>query len=95
MKATVPSLPLGKQIQYALGQFGWSTLVNLVGLQLVYFYIPPADSGIPIFISQATFLVVLNAIVLIAASGRIFDAITDPLIASLSDRSTNKRGKKS
>jgi hypothetical protein len=30
-------LPLGRQIGYAIGQFGWSTLINVVGLALVYF----------------------------------------------------------
>ena len=93
MKAK-PSLPLSKQIYYAIGQLGWATLSNIIGLQLVFFYIPPADAGLPTFITQATFLLVLNAIVLIAASGRVLDAITDPLIASWSDRSTSPRGKR-
>lgn len=89
-----PALPLSKQIYYAIGQLGWSTLVNLIGLQLVYFYLPPTAAGIPIFITQAIFLVVLNAIVLIAASGRLFDAITDPIIASMSDHSRHPRGRR-
>lgn len=89
-----PALPLGKQLLYAVGQLGWSTLLNLIGLQLVYFYLPPENAGIPYFITQATFLLVLNAIVLITASGRLLDAITDPIIASWSDRSTNPRGKR-
>lgn len=92
--AAKPSLPLRDQWLYAIGQLGWSTLVNLIGLQLVFFYIPPRDAGIPAFIDQRTFFVVLNAIVLIAASGRLVDAITDPLIASWSDRSRNPRGRR-
>lgn len=91
---TKPSLPLGKQILYAIGQLGWATLVNIIGLQLVFFYIPPAEAGLPTFISQATFFLVLNAVVLIAASGRLLDAITDPLIAAMSDRSNNPKGKR-
>ena len=91
---TKPALPLSKQIYYAIGQLGWATLSNIIGLQLVFFYIPPAEAGLPTFITQATFLLVLNAIVLIAASGRVLDAITDPLIASWSDRSTSPHGKR-
>jgi len=90
----MPSLPLSRQIAYSLGQLGWSTLVNLVGLQLVFFYIPPQGEGIPYYITQAIFLVVLNTVTLIAASGRLFDAITDPWIASLSDRSRHPRGRR-
>jgi len=89
-----PSLPLSKQITYAIGQWGWSILVNVIGLQLVYFYVPPQDAGIPYLITQVTFLGVLNAIALIAASGRLVDAITDPLIANLSDRSTSQKGRR-
>jgi GPH family glycoside/pentoside/hexuronide:cation symporter len=60
----------------------------------VYFYIPPNDSGIPIFITQATFLVVLNTIVIVAALGRLWDAITDPIIGNLSDRWKGSRGRR-
>ncbi len=82
------------QMIYALGQLGWSTLVNIIGLQLVYFYIPPQNAGIPQFITGVTFLGVINAITLIAASGRFLDAITDPIVANLSDRSTHSKGRR-
>ena len=32
----VEDLPLSKQIAYAVGQFGWSTIVNILGVQLQY-----------------------------------------------------------
>jgi GPH family glycoside/pentoside/hexuronide:cation symporter len=41
-----------------------------------------------------TFLGVLNALTLIAASGRLLDAIADPWIASWSDRTTHRRGRR-
>ncbi len=89
-----PKLPLSKQIAYAIGQLGWSTLINVVGLALVYFYLPPDSAGLPPLITTVTFLGVLNALTLIAASGRLLDAVTDPLIASWSDRTTNRRGRR-
>ncbi len=91
---TKPSLPLSKQIFYALGQLGWSILVNLIGLMLVYFYLPPETAGLPFFITQVVFLGVLNVLTIVAASGRLVDAITDPLIASFSDRFTHKKGRR-
>lgn len=91
---SVEELSLGRQMAYAIGQLGWSTLVNIIGLMLVYFYVPPDDAGIPFLVTQVVFLGILNAISLIAASGRLVDAITDPLIASFSDRSTHKRGRR-
>lgn len=88
------SLPVKHQIAFAIGQLGWSTLINIVNLQLVYFYRPPDGSGIPTFITQVVFLVVLNAITLLAASGRLFDAITDPLIANFSDNWKSPKGRR-
>lgn len=90
----VETLPLSKQIAYSIGQFGWSILISIVNLQLVYFYIPPESSGIPAFIPQVVFLVVLNTLTLLAASGRLFDAITDPLIANLSDKWNSVNGRR-
>lgn len=87
-------LPPSRQVAYAVGQLGWSTLVNIVGVTLVYFYLPPEAAGLPALITSVTFLGVLNALVLIAASGRLIDAITDPWIAGLSDRSRNPRGRR-
>ncbi len=89
-----PTLPMSKQITYAIGQLGWSILVNLIGLMLVYFYLPPETAGLPFFITQVVFLGVLNVLTIVAASGRLVDAITDPLIASYSDRFDHKRGRR-
>lgn len=91
---TKPTLPLSKQISYAVGQLGWSILVNLIGLMLVYFYLPPETAKLPFFITQVIFLGVLNVLTIVAASGRLVDALTDPLIASFSDRFTHKRGRR-
>ncbi len=88
------SLPLSKQIAYAIGQLGWSTLINIISLVLVYFYIPPKEANIPYFITQAIFLGIFNAISILAAMGRLWDAITDPWIANLSDRLKHPKGRR-
>lgn len=90
----IENLPLSKQIFYAIGQLGWSITINIIGIQLVYFYAPPENTGINYFIPQLTFLGFLNLVSILAASGRLFDAITDPLIAGLSDRSKHPKGRR-
>lgn len=92
MKAT--PLTLKQQWIYAIGQLGWSTLVNVINLWLVFFYLPSAESGIPTYISQTTFLVVLNVLAILTAFGRIFDAFTDPYIAFKSDNHGHKKGRR-
>ena len=83
---------------FAVGQLGWSTLSGIIGAWLVTFYLPTSDDlkiGAVKYIVPGLviggFLTVLG---LITALSRVFDAVTDPLIASLSDRSKNKRGRR-
>lgn len=87
-------LPLSKQIAYALGQFGWSLLSGLIGSYLIFYYIPTQESGISIFIPQVTFFGFISIIGAITMFGRFWDAITDPWIATLSDRSKSKKGRR-
>ncbi|MBD5469708.1 MAG: sodium:solute symporter [Lachnospiraceae bacterium] len=92
------SLSTGKIWLFATGQFGWSLLSGLISNWLVYFYQPDEASiaqGQTIFIPQG--LVVLGIFTVIGgitACGRLFDAVTDPFIASLSDRCTSKKGRR-
>ena len=79
---------------FAVGQLGWSTLSGIIGAWLVTFYLP-TESDATQFVPQGLiiggFLTVLG---LITALSRVFDAVTDPWIASMSDRSKNKRGRR-
>lgn len=87
-------LPLSKQIAYSLGQFGWSLLSGIIGSYLIFYYIPTKESGISIFIPQVVFIGFITIIGAITMLGRLFDAITDPWIATLSDRSKSKKGRR-
>ena len=87
-------LPLSKQIAYSLGQFGWSLLSGIIGSYLIFYYIPTKESGISIFIPQIVFFGFVSIIGAITMLGRLFDAITDPWIATLSDRSKSKKGRR-
>ena len=86
-------------IIFSLGQLGWSLLGGIISAWLVTYFLPikedVVDNGAVQYIVPGLviggFLTVLG---LITALSRIFDAVTDPLIASLSDRSTNKRGRR-
>lgn len=83
---------------FAAGQFGWALLSGLISNWLVYFYQPDEASiaqGQTVFIPQG--LVVFGIFTVIGgitAFGRLFDAVTDPWIASLSDRCTSKMGRR-
>lgn len=61
---------------------------------LIYFYLPPKNAGLDSLIPPVVYLGIFSILAIIAAGGRLFDAITDPLIAWLSDRSTHRKGRR-
>ena len=85
---------------FAVGQFGWSLLAGIISNWMVYYYTgSPANPGdaTGIFagnISQNRLILSLTLFGLITAVGRLFDAVTDPLVASWSDRSAYKGGRR-
>ncbi|MCF0241608.1 MAG: MFS transporter [Treponema sp.] len=79
---------------FAIGQMGWSLLSGIITNWLVYFYQPAATSGHTFFIPQGSVFIGLTVIGLITAFGRLFDAVTDPLIAASSDRCGHRLGRR-
>lgn len=83
---------------FAMGQLGWAILSGIVVNWLVYFYQPVEEliaAGHKVYISQGTAIFgIFTLIGAISAAGRIADAITDPLIASASDRSAHPKGRR-
>ena len=88
-----------QMIIFAIGQLGWSILSGIIGAWLVTFYLPTSESieknGATQYLPSGLIILgVLTVLGLITALSRVFDAVTDPLIASLSDRSKNPRGRR-
>ena len=84
---------------FAVGQPGWSILSGIIGTWLVTFYLPTSDavkdSGALFYVPTGLVILgVLTILGLITFVCRIFDAVTDPWIASLSDRSRNPKGRR-
>lgn len=94
----IKKLSRGKVWCFAIGQFGWSIQSALISNFLVNYYQPdPAavEAGQTVFIPQG--LVIFGILTILGAItwfGRIFDAVTDPWIASKSDRCKSKDGRR-
>jgi len=96
-KAQVEKLPFWKMLMYNLGATGWSMGSYAIANLLIYFYMPPESGGNPIFparIFQGSILGILTIIGVIFAGGRLFDAVTDPIVATWSDRSKSPLGRR-
>ena len=90
----VSKLPLKKQIAYACGMIGWSIMTNIIIVMLPYFYLAPSNSGLIPLVPQLLLFGVFNIMAVVLTSGRLVDAVFDPFIASLSDKSHNPKGRR-
>ena len=85
---------------FAVGQFGWSLLSGIVSNWMVYYYTGTPDEQNPLTgifasgITQHPIVFKLTLFGLVLAVGRMFDAVTDPLIAGWSDRARYKGGRR-
>lgn len=92
------TLPLSRMIAYSIGQLGWSTLINIITFRLTPFYLPPDDPNVPLEQKLPVLIIPIvlgiSTLSLVAAAGRLWDAVTDPLIANLSDRWNSRFGRR-
>lgn len=82
------------QIGYAFGMLGWSILINIINVMLIYFYVPPNNSGLNPLVPEIAIFGILTLLSVVVASGRLLDAITDPLVAFFSDRLQHPKGRR-
>lgn len=82
------------QIGYASGMLGWSILINIINVMLIYFYVPPNNSGLNSLVPEIAIFGILTLLSIIVASGRLLDAVTDPLVAFFSDRLQHPKGRR-
>lgn len=67
---------------------------GLIGNYLIYFFQPTVKSGIPNLLPDHKLLGYITVMSVITALSKLVDAVTDPLVANLSDKSTNPEGRR-
>lgn len=79
---------------YACGMLGWSIMTNIITVMLIYIYQPPNNANLFPLVPQIAIFGFLSILSIIVASGRLIDAVTDPLIAFFSDHLKHRRGRR-
>jgi len=95
--STLRPLSAWQKAAFVFGNLGWSLASYGVSNLLNYFYVPNLVDGTPMFprfIRTGSVVLGLTIVGLVAFGGRLFDAITDPMIAGMSDRSGHRLGKR-
>lgn len=82
-------------ILYCLPQFAVGLFTTMLNNYLIYFYQPSQASGLPTLITQGVVVLgLLTVIGFIKAAGHVIDAVTDPLVAGISDKCAHKDGRR-
>ena len=87
-------LPRSKMYRYCLADIAKGLFNGMIGNYLLYFFQPTAKSGLPVLLPQNKLLGFITIMALITGLGKIVDAVTDPLVAALSDKCTHKAGRR-
>jgi GPH family glycoside/pentoside/hexuronide:cation symporter len=87
MAAYPPKLPFGRVALYSMASLGLNILGITIGTWMLYFYVPPADSGRPAYIPAALF----GVLMMIAS---LWDAVIDPFIGHWSDTLRSRWGRR-
>ncbi len=88
------TLPRRKMIRYCLSDVAKGLFNGMIGNYLLYFFQPTVKSGLPNLLPQNKLFGFLTVMALLTALGKIIDAVTDPWVASLSDRCTHPEGRR-
>ena len=88
------ALPKRKMIRYCLSDIAKGLFNGMIGNYLLYFFQPTVKSGIPNLLPQSKLLGFITVMALLTGFGKVIDAVTDPWVASLSDKCTHKDGRR-
>lgn len=97
MSQTIDRVPRWRLVLYSFGNFGWMMTSFCMAVVINYFYFPPVIDGtttIPELITREPIFMGLTVLGLVLAISRIFDAISNPIIANMSDRSNSRFGRR-
>lgn len=83
----LPKLPLWRALMYCSGNMSSQLLQWTFGMYLMYFYCPPAGSGLISLLPIATVSLILSA-------GRIIDGFLEPIVGFWSDRTRTRWGRR-
>ncbi len=87
-------LPKRKVLRYCLADIAKGLFNGIIGNYLLYFFQPTLKSGIPRLLPENRLFGFITIMALLTALGKIIDAISDPLVATLSDRCTSPKGRR-
>lgn len=90
----VTPLPLLNQIVYSSGSIAFNMMERMILLYAAFYYLPPREYGLAELFPAKTYYGFFTIFGLAVVLGRVFDAVSDPVVAALSDNSKARVGRR-
>ncbi len=94
IEKNVSVLPVFNQWLWGFGGLGYALMERMLITYAVFFYLIPRDFGLHDLVGRQTYLGVLTIMGMAILAGRLMDGISDPLVATLSDRTKSPLGRR-
>ncbi len=86
--------PLLNQIIYSSGSMAFNMMERMILLYAAFYYLPPKEIGLPELFPGHTYYGFFTIFGLAVVLGRVFDSVSDPVVAALSDNSRARVGRR-
>lgn len=90
----IKKLPKRKAIRYFVSDIAKGLFNGMIGNYLLYVYQPTSKSGILSLLPDSKLFGFITIMAVLTGIGKIVDAITDPLVANMSDKCKHKNGRR-
>lgn len=87
-------LPKRKIIRYFSADIAKGLFNGMIGNYLLYFYQPTVQSGLPELLPDNKLLGYITIMAILTGFAKVIDAITDPIVANLSDKFQSPYGRR-
>ena len=81
-------------LRYCLADIAKGLFNGMIGNYLLYFFQPTVKSGIPMLLPDNKLFGFITIMPLLTVLGKVIDAISDPVVASMSDKCNSKYGRR-
>lgn len=90
----VKKLPKRKAVRYFISDIAKGLFNGMIGNYLLYVYQPTGKSGIPSLLPDNKLFGFITIMAVLTFISKVVDAVTDPLVAHLSDRCKSSKGRR-
>lgn len=87
-------LPKRKIYRYCLADIAKGLFTGMISNYLLYFFQPTIKSGLPNLLPQNKLLGFITIMALITGIGKVIDAVSDPIVANMSDKCMHPKGRR-